>query len=370
MGAVGRLISSGGYAGRDPFPLIVPRLRFPVSRVKRTLKWLCALTVSGIGVLADPGDQVPAVITQVFPWYPTKLYNSKYPGEVLVDFYVDTEGNVRNASVVRWTRPEFIPNSLEAVQQWKFRPGMRNGKAVNTHMQVPIVFGVDDHLNYSKIKDPEHLYQIGTWFQEDVGKKPDFAKALDCFRLAATQDYAKAQYALGMMYASGRGVKKDTVEGSRWIRLAADQDYAPAQCIVGMTYAAGEGVAVDLVEAVRWYRKSARHDYARAQYLLAICLNTGAGTPANPDEAATLLKLAAHQHFIPAASLLGQCYFAGEAVEKDRVQAYSWLKIASIRGDKTAIEKLPIVERELSPREKAEGDRLATQYSTEYGVMR
>ena len=319
---------------------------------------------------ADPGDQLPEVISQERPWYPPSMYHSKMPGEVVVDFYVDINGDVRNASVVKWTRPEFIPPALEAVNQWKFKPGRRHDHAVNTHLQVPILFGLDDHQNYSKITDPEHLYRIGAWFQEDKAGKPDFAKAVDCFRRAAAQNYPKAEYALGMLYGSGRGIAKDTVEGLRLIRKAADQGYPQAQCAVGMAYAIGEGVPKDESAAVEWYRKSARQDYALAQYLLAICLKTGVGVPVNFDEAATQLKLAAHQHLVAAEALLGEWYAVGEVMPKDPVQAFAWLEMASTRGSSAAQARFLIVERELSPKERTEGRRLSTLFSTETGVTR
>ena len=33
--------------------------------------------------------------------------------------------------------------AVRAVSKWKFKPGRRGGKAVNTRMSVPIVFNLD-----------------------------------------------------------------------------------------------------------------------------------------------------------------------------------------------------------------------------------
>ena len=64
-------------------------------------------------------------------------------GEVLVDFIVDTNGDVRNAFAVHSSQREFEASAVQAVSKWKFRPGRKNGHAVFTHMQVPIVFTLD-----------------------------------------------------------------------------------------------------------------------------------------------------------------------------------------------------------------------------------
>lgn len=65
-------------------------------------------------------------------------------GEVLVAFVVDSRGGVREPHVVRASHPGFRDEAIAAVSRWKFKPGRMDGKAVNTVMQVPIVFGFED----------------------------------------------------------------------------------------------------------------------------------------------------------------------------------------------------------------------------------
>jgi protein TonB len=65
-------------------------------------------------------------------------------GEVLVEFIVDANGDVRNAYAVRSTQREFETAAVQAVSKWKFRPGKRGGKAVNTRMQQPISFSLNE----------------------------------------------------------------------------------------------------------------------------------------------------------------------------------------------------------------------------------
>ena len=88
-------------------------------------------------------DQVPSPRFQARPQYPFEMRRAGISGEVLVDFIVDTNGDVRNAFAVHSSQREFEAAAVQAVSKWKFRAGRKNGHAVFTHMQVPIVFTLD-----------------------------------------------------------------------------------------------------------------------------------------------------------------------------------------------------------------------------------
>jgi protein TonB len=89
-------------------------------------------------------DNPPIVRYQARPDYPYSLKQQGITGEVLVDFIVDSSGDVRNAAAVRSDNRDFDDSACKAVSKWKFKPGRRNGHAVVTHMQVPIVFTLDN----------------------------------------------------------------------------------------------------------------------------------------------------------------------------------------------------------------------------------
>lgn len=89
----------------------------------------------------------PRVIDQERPIYPFAMRANGMKGEVIVDFIVDLEGRVRNAYVVRSLNPSFDDPAIEAVRRWKFEPGRIGERPVNTHMQVPIIFTLDETFN-------------------------------------------------------------------------------------------------------------------------------------------------------------------------------------------------------------------------------
>jgi periplasmic protein TonB len=89
-------------------------------------------------------DQPPSPSFQAKPVYPFEMRRAGMSGSVVVDFIVDSEGNVRNATAVRSTSPEFAESAVSAVSKWIFRPGKKAGHAVFTHMQVPVEFSLDN----------------------------------------------------------------------------------------------------------------------------------------------------------------------------------------------------------------------------------
>ncbi len=88
-------------------------------------------------------DQQPVPTFQKRPEYPMSLRASGNTGEVIIDFIVDPAGDVRNPIVLKSTHPDFEGPAVEAVLEWKFKPGQKAGRPVATHMQVPIIFTLD-----------------------------------------------------------------------------------------------------------------------------------------------------------------------------------------------------------------------------------
>jgi protein TonB len=73
--------------------------------------------------------------------YPEAARNAKVEGTVYVAFTITSAGKVTDAIVKRGVRPDLDDESLRVVRSmpdWK--PGMTDGKAVNTTLTLPIGF--------------------------------------------------------------------------------------------------------------------------------------------------------------------------------------------------------------------------------------
>lgn len=85
-------------------------------------------------------DEKPTPLVRIAPAYPSKLKRTGIQGKVWVVFVVDERGNIAKARILKSAHPDFSNAALEAINQWKFEPGKRGGKAVKTRVRIPLSF--------------------------------------------------------------------------------------------------------------------------------------------------------------------------------------------------------------------------------------
>ena len=72
--------------------------------------------------------------------YPEIARRAGVQGRVFVKAYVDENGNVVKAEVLKGIGAGCDEAAVDAVMQTKFKPGMQRGKAVKVQVSIPIVF--------------------------------------------------------------------------------------------------------------------------------------------------------------------------------------------------------------------------------------
>ena len=98
---------------------------------------------TGIGIRGFGGDfTAPVVIFKIEPEFSEDARKAKLQGLVMLSAEVDTNGRLRNIRVTRGLGFGLDEKAVEAVKQWRFRPGYRNGKPV----VAPAVIEVSFHL--------------------------------------------------------------------------------------------------------------------------------------------------------------------------------------------------------------------------------
>jgi protein TonB len=105
-----------------------------------------AESIGTIFNLADL-DRVPESVFQPTPVYPISMKRDGATATVVVEFIVDTEGRAVNAVATESTLSGFEEAAVIGVQKWKFRPGWRGGRKVNSRMRVSIVFKFSETTN-------------------------------------------------------------------------------------------------------------------------------------------------------------------------------------------------------------------------------
>lgn len=87
-------------------------------------------------------DGMPRPIATVKPLYPAELKASGTTGDVTVRFIVGVDGTVADCAVVQSDHPVLSAAAVEAVKQWRFQPGVKNGKPVAAQLQLTFPFRV------------------------------------------------------------------------------------------------------------------------------------------------------------------------------------------------------------------------------------
>jgi protein TonB len=108
-----------------------------------SLAFLIVVLIGMIGCSTQPAMQQPAVVARFQPVYPFEQKRQGISGEAQVEFVVDTEGNVRQARVVAATNEAFGLSALACIYKWKFKPGIVDGRPVNTKLQQSFTFAIN-----------------------------------------------------------------------------------------------------------------------------------------------------------------------------------------------------------------------------------
>jgi hypothetical protein len=88
---------------------------------------------------SSPADKAPEVIRRREPVRPG-IINAIGPSQVVIKTVIDIDGMVRQPTIVASPAPSVSYAALEAVHEWRFRPGMSEGKPVPAIFSLTIRF--------------------------------------------------------------------------------------------------------------------------------------------------------------------------------------------------------------------------------------
>lgn len=141
--------------------------------------------------------ETPPETIKVFrPKYPLKAGMYFVEGRVKLKFIVTTEGIARDIEVVE-SFPEgyFEESAIEAVKKYRFKPGMKDGKPVDTIVKLPISYTYD---NVTSSYDYYKAYKNGRQQVEDGA----YEAAIDSLTTAIKifKKHSPAYYLRGLAY--------------------------------------------------------------------------------------------------------------------------------------------------------------------------
>lgn len=86
------------------------------------------------------GVTAPIVLSKKDPEYSEEARKAKYQGTVLLSIEVSPSGAASNIKVVRSLGLGLDEKAIEAVKQWKFKPGYKDGKPVTVAATIEVNF--------------------------------------------------------------------------------------------------------------------------------------------------------------------------------------------------------------------------------------
>ena len=90
--------------------------------------------------VGQDGVKAPVLVREVKPKYTEGAMERKVQGTVEVKAVILADGNVGNVEVTRSLDVELDQEAIKATQQWKFRPGTKDGKAVDVEVNIELTF--------------------------------------------------------------------------------------------------------------------------------------------------------------------------------------------------------------------------------------
>jgi TonB family protein len=110
-----------------------------------------------------PGNGVstPRLIKDVKPHYTPGAMRRKVNGTLLLRCVVDRDGIPTRLEIVESLDDELDRASLEALKQWRFTPGQKNGEAVLVQVDVAMGFSTPTENATGKKKSLWRLFKLG-----------------------------------------------------------------------------------------------------------------------------------------------------------------------------------------------------------------
>ena len=86
------------------------------------------------------GVSQPKILSKIEPEYSEEARKAKFQGAVVLQIVVDEKGNPRDIKIIRPLGLGLDQKAIEAVEKWKFSPGLKDGKPVPVYAQIEVNF--------------------------------------------------------------------------------------------------------------------------------------------------------------------------------------------------------------------------------------
>lgn len=99
--------------------------------------------------------EAPRLIAKCSPHYPPQARADKIEGTVVLYIEIGPDGRVHAVRVQKSLGRAVDGSAIEAVKQWKFKPGLKNFEPVMTKATIEVNFRLDDVGTECKAGPPQ-----------------------------------------------------------------------------------------------------------------------------------------------------------------------------------------------------------------------
>jgi TonB family protein len=104
------------------------------------MKSAVLLLFAAVGALQCQDNALPRVIRMPGPQYTQEALDAKAEGVVLLSATIGIDGTPAEIHVVSGLGRGLDEKAVEALRQWRFNPGLRNGKPIPVQATIEIKF--------------------------------------------------------------------------------------------------------------------------------------------------------------------------------------------------------------------------------------
>ena len=138
---------NGVETGRHEIPEFAGHLAFAVTRGRVQLRSIYPQQIAQAApepVYRVTGQSLtePSILREVKPDYAVEAMRGKIEGIVALEAIVERDGRVGVVRVIRALDPGLDQKAIEAVRQWRFTPGSREGRAVPVLVNIELTFKI------------------------------------------------------------------------------------------------------------------------------------------------------------------------------------------------------------------------------------
>ncbi len=283
----------------------------------------------------------------VKPGYSYEAREAGVQGMVGLSIIVDESGKATNIEVVSPLGYGLDERAVEAVKQWEFSPGRKDGKPVKVRATVQVTFRASGRSFLNAIK--ERRRSTYNFAKEGIQNGEDLEKNVDSIRQLAEEGYGPAMVTYADLIRKGTA-QGTPEEANQWTLKAAEDDEASALLRAAQMYLSGAGTKQDFKKGRKLAERAAKdHDDVDAQYFLGRSYEDGSnGFDEDTDDAVKYYQMCGSATMLCQLGAGRSLLHKEKRRDKDLAEAVAWLELAAGQDSQEARDLLAREVPELS----------------------